>query len=200
MTEISEFVTLVDHDAYEILTTYPHTIRRKNDHRVCGESMNHDGYIQIALNGKTFLKHRIVASQFIGNPNNFTDVDHINHDGTDNRIENLRWVSHSENTFNRSSHRGIQYEFVDDIPDEAIKVLFYNTRTEHHEFEENRYYYYHDDKNNKDIFYSKMTVTLYRIMHINTTKGNTQFISMKDTNNKKVNAVINRLKQQHSLD
>lgn len=200
MTEISEFVTLVVYDAYEILTTYPHTIRRKDNHHVCSETVRNDGYLIVKLNGKLYYKHRIVASQFIDNPNNFTDVDHINHDRTDNRIMNLRWVSHSDNIFNRSSYKGIQYEFVDDIPDEAIKVLFYNTRTEHHEFEENRYYYYHDDENNKDIFYSKITETLYRIMHINTTKSNTQYIAMRSINNKTVAVCINRFKHQHSLD
>lgn len=200
MTEISEFVTLVNHEDYEILTTYPHTIRRKDNHHVCSETLRKsDGYLIVTLNRKTFLKHRLVASQFIDNPNNLSFVDHINHDRTDNRIENIRWVSNSTNNFNKSSNKGIQYEFVDDIPDEAIKVLFYNTRTERHEFEENKYYYYHNE-NDEEVFYSKMTDTLYRIMHINTTKKNTRFIAMRDSNNKQVSVCINRFKHQHSLD
>ena len=111
----------------------------------------------------------------------------------------MRWVSNSTNNFNKSSNKGIQYEFVDDIPDEAIKVLFYNTRTERHEFEENKYYYYHNE-NDEEVFYSKMTDTLYRIMHINTTKKNTRFIAMRDSNNNQVSVCINRFKHQHSLD
>ena len=78
--------------------------------------------------------------------------------------------------------------------------MFYKTRTEHHEFEENKYYYYHDENTNEDIFYGKMTDKLYRIMHINTTKSNKQFIAMRDINNKKVGVYINRFKEQHSLD
>ena len=35
MEEKAEFVPLIDYDDYEILTTHPHTIRRKIDHRVC---------------------------------------------------------------------------------------------------------------------------------------------------------------------
>ena len=100
-----------------------------------------------------------------------------------------------------SSHKGTQYEFVDDIPDEAIKILLYKTRTEHHKFEENKYYYYHDDENDEDIFYRKINDALYRIMHINIiTFINAQFINMNDTNNKKVALCINRFKQQYSLD
>ena len=200
MTEIAEFVPLVEHDNYEILTSFPHTIRKKNDHHTVSETKRNDGYIVVKLNGKMFFKHRLVAIQFIPNPNKLSFVDHINHNRTDNRLENLRWVSHSENQFNKSSNCGVQYEFVDDIPDESIKVLFYETKTEHHEFEENKYYYYHDNDTNEDIFYGKMTNNLYRIMHINTTKWNKQFISMKDINNKTVGVYINRFKHQYSLD
>ena len=201
MTEIAEFVTLIDHEDYEMLTTYPHTIRRKTDHYIVSETKRNDNnYLIVKLNGKTYSKHRLIATQFIDNPNNFTDVDHINHDRTDNRIENLRWVSHSDNNFNKSSNKGVQYEFIDDIPDEAIKVLFYKTRTERREFEENKYYYYHDNETNQDIFYGKITDKLYRIMHINTNKRNNMFVAMRDNHNKQVSVVIKRFKQQHSLD
>ena len=200
MTEIAEFVPLVEHDNYEILTSFPHTIRKKNDHHTVSETKRNDGYIVVTLNGKKYNKHRLVAIQFIDNPDNLSFVDHINHNRTDNRIENLRWSSRSENNFNKSSYKGVQYEFVDDIPDEAIKVLFYKTRTEYHEFEEDKYYYYYDDDTNEDIFYGKMTDKLYRIMHININKGNIQHIKMKDINNKQVSVYINQFKHQYSLD
>lgn len=37
--------------------------------------------------------HRLIAETFIPNPDNLPRVLHINRDGFDNRIENLRWVS-----------------------------------------------------------------------------------------------------------
>ena len=46
--------------------------------------------------------HRLVAQEFIDNPDIKKYVDHIDHNKTDNTILNLRWVSNSENSMNRT--------------------------------------------------------------------------------------------------
>lgn len=62
------------------------------------------GYLQIGLNNgkyRVYKVHRLVAQTFIPNPENKPHIDHINTDRTDNRAENLRWVTAKENANNK---------------------------------------------------------------------------------------------------
>lgn len=62
-------------------------------------SRSNRGYQQVGAgyHGATQLVHRMVAETWIPNPNNYRDVNHINGDKSDNRVENLEWVTHSQN-------------------------------------------------------------------------------------------------------
>lgn len=72
--------------------------------RILNLSPNNHGYIQVFLykNGKGYAKsvHRLVATEFIENIDNKPEIDHINTIKTDNRVENLRWVTRKENQNN----------------------------------------------------------------------------------------------------
>lgn len=72
--------------------------------KILSPRYNTRGYITVVLykNGvpQTFRVNRLVAQVFIPNPDNKPYVDHINGDRADNRVCNLRWVTHKENMNN----------------------------------------------------------------------------------------------------
>lgn len=59
------------------------------------------GYIGIGLSKdkkrKSFTIHRLVAIAFIQNPDNKPQINHKNFNKSDNRVENIEWVSAQEN-------------------------------------------------------------------------------------------------------
>lgn len=63
------------------------------------------GYYRVSLvkNGKKqcVCVHKLVAEAFIPNPENKEQVNHKNGDRKDNRVENLEWVTRSENVLHR---------------------------------------------------------------------------------------------------
>ena len=69
--------------------------------------LNNKGYLMVDLHKNGIRKHhsvhRLVAEAFIPNPDNKPCIDHINTDRTDNRVENLRWCTYSENNNNPST-------------------------------------------------------------------------------------------------
>lgn len=60
------------------------------------------GYMRVALckdgNVRCTHVHKLVAEAFIPNTENLPTIDHINSDKTDNRVENLQWMSYKQNT------------------------------------------------------------------------------------------------------
>lgn len=63
------------------------------------------GYLHVTIwedgERKTMKVHRLVALAWIPIEDNKPYVDHINRIKTDNRVENLRWVTSSENCLNK---------------------------------------------------------------------------------------------------
>ena len=55
------------------------------------------GYCRVTLNKSTLRVHRLVAQEFIPNPNNYPQVNHLNCIKHDNAVENLEWCTAEQN-------------------------------------------------------------------------------------------------------
>jgi hypothetical protein len=68
-------------------------------------NVNAYGYIRVGFDGVVYMAHRVIWAIVTGADPGQADVDHINHDKLDNRIENLRIASRAENIRNQSGAR-----------------------------------------------------------------------------------------------
>lgn len=67
-------------------------------------SLNFYGYLDIGINKKLVKAHRLAWLFYYGEwP--IGQIDHINGNRSDNRIKNLRNVTHQENQMNKNIHR-----------------------------------------------------------------------------------------------
>lgn len=184
-----EFVVCVADPNYEISTTYPHDIRRRGSKRnaFIKPKDNGCGYYQVCLsNGKYMYVHRIIAMQFIENddPIHKTQVDHINRIRSDNRIENLRWVSASTNNRNKSGRNGVEYEFVNKLPDDCVCVK---------DCCGNRFDNIYYCKDSNKCYYVDVNV---RIINVYKNKSGREFVRLRNIDGKYKNVyldVLNKL-------
>ena len=141
---MAAFTPLRDFEAdYEVEIDEPHRIRRIGSNAFVTTSLHHSGYYYIALNGRSYQLHRILAKHFIPNPDNLPQVDHIDRNPLNNSIENLRWVSNSDNLRNRGRYTHQRREYLNAAPNDITEIRTFNGV----EYAENKYFFcFENDK------------------------------------------------------
>tara|TARA_R110000796_G_scaffold7451_1_gene25613 strand:- start:267 stop:749 length:483 start_codon:yes stop_codon:yes gene_type:complete len=75
------------------------------------------GYIRVGINKKNYLLHRIIYKYFnedwdISDISKNNQIDHININKSDNRIENLRILNSSQNNRNRNKFKNCSSKYI----------------------------------------------------------------------------------------
>lgn len=192
LLEGEEFVSIRDYPGYYI--SNQGRCYNSNTKRLIG--FRQKGYIRVTLkneNGeRNFRVHRLVMEHFGSpQPDGNYEIDHINHQRDDNRIENLRWTTRSDNNKNRSSTRDINYGYFDEIPVENVEDIIDVREYGNHEFED---LYYADG-----YFYFDTGVS-FRRLHINFDKRGSAFVSVIDVNGIATSIRYSKFKKLYGLN
>ena len=72
-----KWYTLAGYPEYSICDEYPHPIRKKTTGKILSEYTNDRGYVMVRIGGKNVRKHRLIATQFIPNPDELPQVTYL---------------------------------------------------------------------------------------------------------------------------
>ena len=82
-------------------------VKRVTTGRILKSCKNRGGYLYVNLCKQGVVSnkriHRLVAQAFIPNPENKSDINHIDEDKTNNTVTNLEWTTRKEN-LNHGTH------------------------------------------------------------------------------------------------
>ena len=114
---MEEWKEITDYPNYEISNLG--NVRNKTRNKI-NKTWLCKGYYGIILQHnkkkQNFRIHRLLAEAFIPNPNNLPVIDHIDKNKLNNSLNNLRWVSISQNSYNKkcknntSKFRGVAWD------------------------------------------------------------------------------------------
>ncbi len=121
----NDWEVCVLNENYEINVNYPHVIRRISDKREVIERLGND-YVRVTLGNLFTGKHRVIATQWVPNPDELPEVDHVNHDRSDNHINNLKWCSRVNNLVDRLPFKCQPIKYVIKMPTDVVKIDSYN--------------------------------------------------------------------------
>lgn len=102
-------------------------VYNKRSHKITLSPEGKGKYAKVKINGRKYRVHRLVASIFIPNPDNKPFVDHIDGDRYNNRVDNLRWVTSTEN----NRHLSETTRNYRNLTEEDIKSIKTSKKSEH---------------------------------------------------------------------
>ena len=106
--------------------------------RILKPYISTSGYYCLSLSGKKHYVHRVIATTFLGKMPNKIEVNHIDSNRLNNRIENLEWVTRTENVRHFMGNNDMRNVYIQrsiktkrkmkekkDAAKETVKYLYY---------------------------------------------------------------------------
>jgi hypothetical protein len=111
---MEEFKKIDEFDNYSV-SNFGRVINDKTG-RIIKAVKDSYGYLIVCLYKnkipKNFKIHRLIGIAFIENVNDCETIDHVNRNRLDNRLDNLRWANHSQNSSNRGKQQNTSSQFI----------------------------------------------------------------------------------------
>jgi len=111
-TETCKFIELNGCKLCCFTNGHIYRVMPNGDMRYYKGSLMTNGYVKVEVIYKPYLQHRIIGYAFLGLDieNKLLEIDHINNIRNDNRVDNLRIVTHQQNQFNFKNTKGYTWD------------------------------------------------------------------------------------------
>ena len=101
-------------------------IRNRKTQQILSIYISKESYQFVHINGRTECYHRVIALQFVPNPDpTNTEVKQKNHIRNGNRIENLEWMTQSANRKDWQPYKQQNKRYTDELPEGSIPITQY---------------------------------------------------------------------------
>lgn len=99
--DIKNYEGLYQVSNYGKVKSFPRKGTQAKEERILKVSYTYNGYERVNLcknnKNKLYLVHRLVAETFILNPNEYPQINHIDENKQNNKVNNLEWCTRSYN-------------------------------------------------------------------------------------------------------
>ena len=174
---MENYETLKIDNRYSISKDYPYEIIYTKTKRVLKVTTSYNEYKTVHIGGKNYGLHKVIAMQWLDNPNNYKEVNHKDGNRSNNHLENLEWITHSDNLKQRPKFTRRKYEFIDELPPSAEPLEEYKN------IKYDKYYFDYDAEK----------------LIIKTKNGRYRFVNFSDNRGKLQASLMDTDKKLHSV-
>lgn len=117
--DIQNYEGLYKISNYGNIVSLKHAWGNRDVARIVSQHITKKGYKRVGLHkdnkSKLYMVHRLVAETFISNPTKEQEINHKNYDRTDNYVNNLEWLSHTQNVRYSKAKKVNQYDLNNNL-------------------------------------------------------------------------------------